>query len=60
MFENMNFERYILVPWPYCQQLQELPGFEEHSETANFDDDVDCSYFVEESWFNGVTETESL
>lgn len=52
-----KFDRYLLVPWPYYQSLQEQPGFKKHSLFVQSDSDVMNPCFVEESWYEGIIET---
>lgn len=51
-----TFEKYLLVPWPYYQVLQEEPGFAKHSLFVPSTTDVADPCFVEESWYNGIME----
>lgn len=57
MFDDIELTRYLLVPWPYSQQVTELPNWEDHTIIATNESDVGECYLVEESWFEGVTET---
>lgn len=56
--DKPEFERYLLIPWPASQSLEELPGWEKHTIIATNDSDVGECYLVEESWYLGVMETE--
>ena len=55
--EETKFERWLLIPWPYYQSLQEEPGFSKHSLFVPSHSDVCDPCFVEESWYLGVQES---
>lgn len=54
--EKHKFERYLLVPWPYYEELQKERGFEKHSLFVPSPSDVMNPCFVEESWYLGLQE----
>lgn len=54
--EEPKFDRYLLVPWPYYQSLQNEPGFAKHSLFVPSPSDVCDPCFVEESWYEGIME----
>lgn len=46
--------KYVIVEWPYTQELMEHPDFNEHACPINEESWLDqyggMSYFVEEEW----------
>lgn len=51
----MNYNmKYVIVEWPYTQELMEHPDFNEHACLINEEGWLDrygwMSYFVEEDW----------
>lgn len=48
--------KYIIVEWPYSQELMEFPDFKEHACLINDDSWIDIygssAFFVEENWLN--------
>jgi hypothetical protein len=46
--------KYVIVEWPYTQELMEHPDFNEHACLINEESWLDqygwMSYFVEEDW----------
>lgn len=50
--------RYIIVEWPYSQELMDYEDFDEHACLINDDSWVEqygnASYFVEEEWLNQI------
>lgn len=52
-------EKFVVVEWPQCQELMDLPGFEENSYLINdekgLDDFGSSAYFVNEKWLKKAT-----
>lgn len=53
----MNFKtKYIIVEWPYSQELMTFPDFEKHACLINDDSWINMygsmAFFVEEGWLN--------
>ena len=50
--------KYIIVEWPYSQELMDYADFDEHACLINDDSWVEqygnASYFVEEEWLNQI------
>jgi hypothetical protein len=54
----MKMTKYVIVEWPYSQELMEYDDFDCHSCLINDESWVDqygsASYFVEEDWLKQI------
>ena len=55
-------KKYVVITWPWVQDLFEVEGFYEHSYLVNDDQGIEdfgsSAYFVEEEWLNALNEIE--
>lgn len=54
--------KYVVITWPYSQDLMDKPGFEENSYLVNDEkgmrDFGGSAYFVDEDWLDSLEECE--
>lgn len=50
--------KYVIIEWPYTQELMEYSDFNEHACLINDEDWLDqygpMSYFIEEDWLKQI------